>query len=63
MPREEAPLTPTVLSSSSSTAGTPYCASAQASVRPVMPPPTMTMGWWLVSPGFDPAAPWVLGQP
>jgi hypothetical protein len=28
----------------------PYCASAQAAVRPVMPPPTMTMGWWLVSP-------------
>ncbi|MCY1200295.1 hypothetical protein D9M72_117240 [compost metagenome] len=45
MPRDEAPRTPTVSSSSSSTARTPRCARSQASVRPEGPAPTITTGW------------------
>ena len=43
--RDDAPLTPTVLSSSSSTAGWPSRARQAASVSPHRPPPTRTMGW------------------
>lgn len=50
MPRDEAPFTPTVLSSSSSTARTPRRASEHASVSPVMPPPTITAAWRTVLP-------------
>ena len=38
---------------SSTTAGMPRCASAHASVRPVMPAPTMTTGCRTIAPDFS----------